>query len=309
MADRGSLRTGIADVLIVWVTFALVGLEILVTYTRTPVHELYHVRTGGIAAGAGRAVAFVGFPLGLAALAVLPIVIDRARRRHVCLAALAAIVLATAVLWPGALDEAGLDATPARVLAAAGVCLALALTLTAWRSTGAGAFGHEHGDRLRLLSALMLAAIALPWMAADLGLSLDHVPGLGSIYLTDQLASQPSRPGLHPSVHDGHHHGMDGVLLAWTALLLTRALPQLRHRTTQIVLATYASFLLVYGVANALQDVWTEQIVKRGWTSYELPNVLVPSLHLAWLVIAVASAVAAFLLARATRTTLATAVV
>lgn len=131
-------------------------------------------------------------------------------------------------------------------------------------------------------------------MAADLGLSLDHVPVLNSIYLTDQLASQPSRPGLHPAVHDGHHHGMDGVLLAWTALLLSRALPHLRHRANRLALAISSAFLLVYGLANAVQDAWTEQIVKREWTTYELPNVLVPTAQIAWLVIVLCTAAAAF---------------
>ena len=110
--ERAAPRTGIADALLVWAIFAFVALEVLVTYTRTPVQELYHVRTGGVAAGAGRTLAFIGFPLGLAALAVLPIVIDREHRRHVALTALAAVVLAIAILWPGALDEAGLDTTP-----------------------------------------------------------------------------------------------------------------------------------------------------------------------------------------------------
>ena len=291
---RSRRRTGIADALLVWAIFAFVALEILVTYTRTPVHELYQVRFGGIAAGAGRTLAFVGFPLGLAALAVLPIAIDRAHRRHVLLAGLAAAVLAIAILWPGALDEAGLDATPARALAAAGVALSFGLTLAAWHATGAGTLGRERGDGARLLAGFLLAVIALPWMAADLGLSLDRVPGLNSIYLTDRLASQPSRPGLYPAVHDGHHHGMDGVLLAWTALLLTRALPHLRHRANRLALAISSGFLLVYGVANAVQDAWTEQIVKRQWTPYELPNVLIPTAHVAWLVIVLCTAAAAF---------------
>lgn len=158
--ERSLPRTGIADVLLIWATFAFVALEILVTYTRTPVHELCHIRSGGIAAGAGRTLAFVGFPLGLAALAALPIVIDRAHRRHVVLAAPAAAVLELAILWP-ALDEAGLDATPARALAAAGVALSFGLTLAAWNTTGAGSLGQERGDGARLLAGFLLAVIAL----------------------------------------------------------------------------------------------------------------------------------------------------
>lgn len=294
-------RTGVVDVLVVWAILAVAALEVLLTYTRTPVQELYHVRGGGIASGAGRTLAFVGFPVGLAAVAILPVVIDRARRAEAALAVLTATVLAAAVVWPGALDETGLDTTPARALAAVGVSLSLALTVMAWRAAGAGPFGRERGDRVRLLVALALATIALPWMAADLGLSLDHVPVLGSVYLTDALASQPGLPGLHTAVHDGHHHGMDGVLLVWTALLLSRTLPHLRHDATRVALAVYTGFLLVYGSANAVQDAWTEQIVKRGWTTFEIPTMLVPGAHVAWLGIALASATVALVLVRTTR--------
>ena len=150
-AERTRLRTGIVDALLVWALMAFVAAEILVTYTRTPVYELYQVRAGGIAAGAGRTLAFVGFPLGLAALALLPIVVDRVRQRLLVLAGLAAAALATAILWPGAIDEAGLAAAPARVLAAVGVALALGLTLAAWKAVGAGSIGRERGDGARLV--------------------------------------------------------------------------------------------------------------------------------------------------------------
>lgn len=282
---RPTGRTGLADALLVWALFGIVAIEVLVTYARTPVQELYHVRTGGLEQGAGRALAFVGFPLGLAALALLPLAVDRLRRRAAAVAAAAALALTAAVLWPGALDESGIEAPPARLLAALGVAIALALTLWAWRTRGLGPFGHEPGDRVRLAVAAALLAIGLPWMAADLGLSLDRVPLLSSVYVTDQLASQPSRPGLHPAVHDGHHHGMDGVLLVWAALLVSRTLGRLRRVRVRGALTIYVAFLLVYGAANAIQDAWLEQIVKRGWSTYELPGMLAPSASVAWLAI------------------------
>ena len=46
--------------------------------------------------------------------------------------------------------------------------------------------------------------------------------------------------------------------------------------------AVYLALLLVYGLTNQVQDLWTEQIVKRGWTSWDIPNVLHPSLSAAW---------------------------
>jgi hypothetical protein len=40
--------------------------------------------------------------------------------------------------------------------------------------------------------------------------------------------------------------------------------------------------MLVYGLTNQVEDLWIEQIVKRGWTSWQIPNVLHPSLSAAW---------------------------
>jgi Mn2+/Fe2+ NRAMP family transporter len=40
--------------------------------------------------------------------------------------------------------------------------------------------------------------------------------------------------------------------------------------------------MLVYGATNQVQDLWTEQIVKRGWTNWEIPNVLHPTASAAW---------------------------
>ena len=33
--------------------------------------------------------------------------------------------------------------------------------------------------------------------------------------------------------------------------------------------------MLVYGAANLVQDLWHEQVVKRGWTSSDVPSVIV----------------------------------
>jgi len=144
--------------------------------------------------------------------------------------------------------------------------------------------------------AAVLFVGALPWIAADLGLSLTNVPGLASAFLTDQLASQPSVPGLHQAVHDGHHHGMDGVLLAWTALIVSRTLGDLAQARIRRLLTIYTGFLLVYGTANAFQDFWTEQIVKRGLTTHEIPIFLAPSISIPWLIIVLLTPIASWLL-------------
>ena len=50
-------------------------------------------------------------------------------------------------------------------------------------------------------------------------------------------------------------------------------------------LAGYLALLLAYGLGNAVQDFWLEQIVKRGLTSFELPMVLSPALNWGWAVV------------------------
>jgi hypothetical protein len=230
------------------------------------------------------------------ALAVLPLVVDRLRGTVVRNWALIAASLAATVFLPGALGDEQIDARPANVFAAAGVALVLCLTIAAARTGGTGIpWRHEPGDRLRLLLAAVLLLCALPWIAAGWDLSL-HLPVLRSLFLTDQLRAQPGVPGLHQAVHAGFHHGWAGVMLALTALLCSRALPYLRSSRLRDALALYLSFLLAYGLANAVQDFQLEQIVKRGLTTYQLPMVLAPSLTWAWAVV-LASASAIYLLA------------
>jgi hypothetical protein len=230
------------------------------------------------------------------ALAVLPLVVDRLRGAVVRNWALIAATLAGTVFLPGALGNEQIDARPANVFAAAGVGLVLCLTIAAARSGGIVIpWRREPGDRVRVLLAAILLFCALPWIAAGWDLAL-HQPVLGSLFLTDQLRSQPGMPGLHQAVHAGFHHGWAGVMLALTALLCSRALPYLGSSRLRHALALYLSLLLAYGLGNAAQDFQLEQIVKRGLTSYELPMVLAPSLTWAWAVV-FAGACAIYLLA------------
>jgi hypothetical protein len=298
-ARRGALagergRTGMAEVRLIWAFLLIVAAGVFTTYARTPVGELYQTRLGGIRGGVVATVSYFAFPVGLAAIATLPIVLGRTRRNLLLGWLAAAAILIAFVLWPGSIEEAGIEATPVRAVAAAGGLAALGLSLAGWRSHGRGRMGRERGDRARIVVAAVLGFGALPWIAADFALSLNNVPGLGSIFLTDQLASQPSVPGLHQAVHDGHHHGLDGVLLAWAALLVSRTLGHLAHDGRRRLLTIYTGFLLVYGTANAFQDFWTEQIVKRGLTTHEIPIFLAPSLSVPWLVMTLLTPVAAW---------------
>jgi hypothetical protein len=280
----------LAAALVLWLLLGVVAVSTFVTYTRTPVRELYHVSSGGPAAGLQAVLGFAGFPAGLMALAVLPIVVDRLRGAVVRNWALIAASLAATVFLPGALGDERIDARPANVFAAAGVGLVLCLTIAAARTGGPGnPWRREPGDRIRLVLAAVLLFCALPWIAAGWDLSLP-LPGLRSLFLTDQLRSQPGMPGVHQAVHAGFHHGWAGVMLALTALLLSRALPYLSRPRLRHALALYLSFLLAYGLANAVQDFQLEQIVKRGLMTYQLPMVLVPALNWAWALILLAAA-------------------
>ena len=59
--------------------------------------------------------------------------------------------------------------------------------------------------------------------------------------------------------------------------------------------------MLVYGLANALQDFWLEQIVKRGTTSLEIPTLTVPEASAAWAAMLVATLIIHFAAGRVGR--------
>jgi hypothetical protein len=73
----------------------------------------------------------------------------------------------------------------------------------------------------------------------------------------------------------------------------------MRRPRLRATLSAYLALMLVYGLANALQDAWTEQIVKRGWTHHAIPNLLRPDASLWWAgIVAVAALVELLLLRR-----------
>ena len=266
-----------------WTGFGLVALAILVTYARLPLEELYNVSGNGFLAGAGRVLVFAGYPTALVAIAVLAVSVDRLRTRWVSAVALVAAILCATVAWPGVVDQADLDAKPANALAAAGTLIALALTVLALSRGGVG-YRRPFGggwDIARLVLAVLVVLAAIPWIAAELGFYLDDVPALGSVFLTGAPRPEPGHPTL-TAVHLGHHHGFDGTLLALTAIALSRTVCMLRSGFLRAGYRFYVSLMLVYGLANALQDFWLEQLVKRGATSLEIPTLTVPHASPAW---------------------------
>jgi hypothetical protein len=280
-------RPGLGELLVAWGLYAVVGLEVLVTYARLPAAELYNVSGSGLEGGAGRALVYLGYPTSLAVIAFLPILVARLAHPLATLAALASLGLCLTIGIPGVLEESDLDAKPANALAAIGVGVALLLTFVALARGGLGTSAPFGGwDWARVGLALVLLLASFPWLAAELGFHAGD-----PVFLSEELRPEPGHPELR-AVHLGHHHGMDGVLLAWTALLLSRVATRMRRTGLRRALTAYLSLMLVYGLANALQDFWLEQLVKRGATDLTLPSMLRPEATPAWAaVLAVAGAI------------------
>jgi hypothetical protein len=287
---------GLPEVVLVWALVFAAGLAVLVTYARLPVAELYNVSGSGLEGGASRALVFVNYPVALVAVAILAIAADRLRRGWASGLATVAGALCAVVAWPGVVDQADLDAKPANAIPAVGVAIAAVLALVALQRGGLGPPAPRASlDPVRVAVAGILVVAALPWGAAELGFS----PELEPFFLTGQPRPEPGHPEL-VAVHLGHHHGTDGVLLALAALALSRQLGRVRA-PLRGPLGFYLALMLVYGLANALEDFWLEQLVKRGATSVKLPSMIRPDLSPAWGAILAAALLIHFAASRVVR--------
>ena len=288
--DRGETRFP-WEIAAVWALFGIVALEIVVTYARLPARELYHVSGSGLSGGAGRMLVFTNWPVALVAIPILLLLASLLSGRAITIVALVGVAFSAAVVWPGVVEQSDLDARDVNAIAAVGVAIALALSVFAVVRLGRPeAPIWQGGDWLRITLAAIALALAVPWVAADLGLSFNGVPVLGTLYQSGELRSQPGVEGLHPAVHHGHHHGMDGVLLVLSALLLSRLVSSVRPGSLQLGLGAYLALMFCYGAGDVANDFWLEQVVKRGWTDWEIPDVTTPKASIAWLVIVVAAA-------------------
>jgi hypothetical protein len=232
---------------------------------------LYNVdEAGDFADGLGRMLVLLNYPIALAAIGLA------ALARGPRLLVWTAVALCAVTALPGVVDQDDLDARWINVVPALGVALALGLTVAAVRRDGARFVGRARGDPLRLVLAAVLLFLLLPWAAAETGF---YFPG--DFFLGEEIPSVRDE-GI-AAVHLGFHHGTGGVLLALTALILSRA-PRSR------ALAAYLSVMLAYGLANAFQDAWNEQLWKRGTVDNHVPSVIRPELSLGWLAIVLAAA-------------------
>jgi hypothetical protein len=280
------------EIYAVWALFAVVTVEIFVTYARLPAGDLYHVSGTGLVGGASRALVFLDFPLALVTIPIAVLLYPRLGSRRARAAAVLGVLLSAVVFWPGVVKESDLDARTVNAVPALGVLLVALLTLrVATSSARPSRLERVSWDRLRIAIAVLALALALPWMAAELGVSFDGIPVLGTLYQTGELRAPPDVTPLHPAVHHGHHHGMDGALLVWTALLLSRLLPTFSRRPQRLALGAYLALMLSYGAGNVANDFWVEQVVKRDWTDWRIPDVTTPKASVAWALILFAAAV------------------
>ena len=271
------------EVWAVWILFGTTAVFVFITYWRLPPAVLWKTTNTGFVGGAGRAFVFVSFSAAVAAVATLPIVTDRLANPLAYLLGAVALLLCATVAFPGVQTESHLDPKWSNTFAVVGVALAVALTAWATRSgRREPAHATRSGDRARLIVGGIALFFAAPYIAAELGFFLDGVPILGSLFITGAIRPEPGAGYSHAAVHHGHHHGMDGFLLLITALLLSRLVGGIRQPALRAVTGFYLALMLVYGATNQVQDLWTEQIVKRGWTNWEIPNVLHPSASAAW---------------------------
>jgi len=280
-------RPGQGEALAAWALFAAVTLAVLVTYSRLDTSELYNVTHGGLAGGMSRAIVLLNFPVALVAIA-LTLLAVAALPRNAWFVAGPAIALSAGVAVT--VDQNDLDVRWVNAIPALGVVLALALTATAARVAGTSVGPWRAGDRARVVVAAVVLVLALPWVAAELGF---HLPG--DVFFGEE--PYPESDGrVIAAVHLGHHHGGDGALLVVTALLLSRV--RMAPGVLRVIFTSYLGMMLAYGAVNFAQDLWREQVVKRGWTEVDLPSALVPGARPVWLVILVLAALATMLLLR-----------
>ena len=295
MIARRSQRAGLWEIWVVWSLFGLATIAVFETYWRLPPSVLWKVHNSGFVGGIGRAFVFVSFSAAVAALGVLPIVADRLESRRAHVLAVVAWLLCATVVIPGVQTPGHLDPKWANTWAVVGVGLAVALTAWAARNGRREAVRTSRGgDIARLILALVVLFWATPYIAAELGFHLDGVPFFGWFFQTGKIEPEPGAGYLHATVHYGHHHGLDGFLFATTALLLSRLLGGIRRPGLRTFTGALLALMLVYALTNMVNDLWTEQVVKRGWTSWEVPDVLQPSASFAWGAMLIAAALLYF---------------
>ena len=275
-ADAGAGASGLAEVAAasaLWVTAALV---VAATAAVTEAERQGSSAPRDLALGLERGLVYTTLPFEFAVIAIAGIVAGRAwdlstgrrGRSTVVAAAAAAGALSLVRAAPAVVDRNRSAARWINGLPAVGVLLMLGLVAWTWRAGGLGRLtpgGRD--DRRRLALGAALTMLSLPWILAAAGIYSGDLPVLERIFLSKQIDERTGEI----AVHLGAHHGLNGALLALSALILGRAMPSLRHARLRLALDRYLALMLIYGIACAISDTWNEQVVKRGWSRRVVP--------------------------------------
>lgn len=280
-------RSSQGEALATWALWALVTLLVLATYSRVDPAETYNVSRDGVAGGLSRALTVVNFPIGLVAIALI-LVAMAALPRRVWSVAVPGIALCVTI--PFFNEQANLDAHWGNAIPALGVAIAACLTVAATRRAGTAFAPRQPWDAARVVAAVVVLLVSLPWLTAELGF---HFPG--DVFMGEELGTEKDGTMI-AAVHLGHHHGQDGSLLVLTALLLSRVV--VSERRLRAVVQCTLGLMLAYGAVNLVQDAWNEQLFKRGWTETSIPSAILPSLTPIWLIVIALATVAALALRR-----------
>jgi hypothetical protein len=270
-----------------WALWGAMTLVVVATYGWVPPEETYHVSRDGLAGGLSRALVLVNFPIALVGIAAALLAMAVLPARAWLLAG-PAIALCATIPW--FVDQGDLDARWVNAIPALGVALALGLTVAATRRAGAALAPRRPLDGWRIAIAAVVALVSLPWITAELGF---HFPG--DLFMGEEVAPDTDGTPI-AAVHLGHHHGTDGALLVLTALLLSRV--HIDARRLRLVYFGAVGVMLAYGAVNLVQDTWTEQVVKRGWTDTTIPSAIVPGPRPIWAVVLALGALCAVALLR-----------
>ena len=200
------------EALATWALWAVIAACVVVTYGRLDTAETYHVSREGVTGGLSRALTFVNFPIGLVAIALVLVAVAALPARA-WLAGAPAIALCATI--PFFNDQANLDAHWGNAVPAVGVVIAASLTAVATLQAGASFASRRPWDGVRIVLALVVLVVSLPWIVAELGF---YFPG--DLFMGEELGQEGGTT--IAAVHLGHHHGFDGAVLVLTGLLLSR---------------------------------------------------------------------------------------
>lgn len=284
MPRPSTSRHGMMEAAIVGGLSLLTAALVFITYARFPVEEFYNVSKVGLSGATGRMIVELNFPIAFIALALLPIAVSTLlsaswRPRLTVIAAILAAALCLVAAVPGVVKQSDLDFKPVNLVPAAGVAITAILIALAIRARGIGPVEPwRTSDTVAAIVGGIFLLAGLPWVLAQAGFYIESVPGLGRIFMSKGMEN-----GVEEIyVHLGDHHGYSGLLILLSALVLRRVIGLLRPFWLDRVLSAYVAFMAAYGIANVIQDGWYEQVLRRGWSSYDIPNTTVPALTPVW---------------------------